>query len=173
MEQEINYGSLDVIGVLFSEVEYDAEGNVTMESIPIPGWHINSPWKISGWSQYEATPSVPRRVFAGAQTFFYSFQSKEEFESLLEVTDISAPKPIPHTVTRRQALQALFLAGVLDNVQVAIDAIPDPLQRKMIQIEWNDSQTFERNRPTLIGLATALGMSSADLDQLFITANSL
>ena len=80
---------------------------------------------------------------------------------------------IPQTVTRRQARQALLISGHLSSVQPAIDAIPDDLQRGMVQIEWDDSQTFERQRPTLIALATAIGMDSEAIDNLFIQAAQL
>lgn len=80
---------------------------------------------------------------------------------------------VPQSVTRRQARQALRLAGVLDMVQPAIDAIPDPMQRGLMQDEWDDSQTFERQRPALLQLAGALGLTSAQVDQLFVTAAGL
>ena len=80
---------------------------------------------------------------------------------------------VPAKVTRRQARQALLLAGLLDDVQPAINAIPDPVQRGLAQIEWDDSQEFERNRPLLIQLGAALGLDSAALDQLFIAAHAL
>lgn len=85
----------------------------------------------------------------------------------------SAPPPIPQSVTRRQARQALLLAGLLDNVQPALDAIPDATQRRLMQIEWDDSQEFHRNRPALLALAGALGLNSSQIDQLFITAAGL
>lgn len=84
-----------------------------------------------------------------------------------------APVPVPASVTRRQARQALLLAGLLDEVQPAIDAIPDSVQRRMAQIEWDDSQEFFRDRPLLIMLATAIGLDAGALDQLFITAAGL
>lgn len=80
---------------------------------------------------------------------------------------------VPASVTRRQARQALLLAGLLDSVQPAIDAIPDATQRGLAQIEWDDSQEFERNRPMLISLATAIGLTSEQIDELFITAAGL
>ena len=80
---------------------------------------------------------------------------------------------VPQTVTRRQARQALLLAGLLDNVQPAIDSIADPVQRSMAQIEWDDSQQFERKRPLLIALAAALGLGEEALDNLFIQAAQL
>lgn len=80
---------------------------------------------------------------------------------------------VPQSVTRRQARQALLLAGLLDNVQPAIDSIADPVQRSMAQIEWDDSQQFERKRPLLISLAAALGLGEEALDNLFIQAAQL
>lgn len=80
---------------------------------------------------------------------------------------------VPQVVTRRQARQALLLAGRLQDVQPAIDAIADPVQRSMVQIEWDDSQEFQRTRPTLIALATAIGMTAQDLDNLFTQAAQL
>ena len=63
------------------------------------------------------------------------------------------------SVTRRQAKQALLLAGKLSLVQPAIDAIADATQRALV--------------PTLISLATALGMTAQDLDELFAAAAAL
>lgn len=80
---------------------------------------------------------------------------------------------VPASVTRRQARQALLLAGLLGNVQSAIDAIPDSTQRGMAQIEWDDSQAFERNRPLLIQIGVALGLDDAGLDALFVQAAAL
>ena len=85
----------------------------------------------------------------------------------------NAPPPVPQSVTRRQALSALLLADKLDSVQPAIDAIPDATQRGLMQIEWDESQTFERTRPALLQMAAALGMTDVELDQLFITAATL
>lgn len=86
---------------------------------------------------------------------------------------VAPPPSVPTEVTRRQAKQALLINGLLANVKPAIDAIPDPTQRAMIQIEWDDSQVFERNRPALIALGSALGLGSAELDALFIQAATL
>lgn len=80
---------------------------------------------------------------------------------------------VPAKVTRRQARQALLIAGLLDDVQPAINAIADPMQRGLAQIEWDDAQEFERHRPLLIQLATALGLDDEALDNLFIQAGGL
>lgn len=79
----------------------------------------------------------------------------------------------PEKVTARQAVQALISVNKLHLVQPAIDAIADPVQRAMVQAEWDKSQDFERSRPTLIALATAIGIDAAGLDALFIAAEDL
>lgn len=80
---------------------------------------------------------------------------------------------VPQKVSARQAHQALILAGLYDNVQAAIDAIPDGTQRAMTRAEWDKSNEFERSRPLLIQLAEAIGLDSEALDNLFITAAQL
>lgn len=92
------------------------------------------------------------------------------------VNFISPPPPppaVPETVTRRQAKQALAINGKLSLVQPAIDAIPDAAQRTLIQIEWDDSQEFQRNRASVIGIGTAIGLTSSELDDLFRQAVTL
>lgn len=139
------------------------------------GYHVNTTYAVADWAAFKVTPAAPRRVFGGGATHYYTFADAAEFEAELDTADMSIPvvPVIPQTVTRRQARQALLLAGLLRNVQSAIDGIADPVQRGMAQIEWDDSQAFERNRPLLIALGTALGLDSAELDQLFITASGL
>ena len=84
-----------------------------------------------------------------------------------------APPPVPQTVTRRQARQALLLEGLLDDVPVAIAAIPDETERRMAQIEWEDSLEFVRSRPLVIQIGAALGLDAAALDALFTHAANL
>jgi len=80
---------------------------------------------------------------------------------------------VPPKVTRMQARQALVIKGAFAAVQPAIDSIPDATQRQLMQIEWEDSLFFERNRPSLNMLASKIGLTSDGLDDLFILANTL
>ncbi|RYF70866.1 MAG: hypothetical protein EOO22_13575 [Comamonadaceae bacterium] len=82
------------------------------------------------------------------------------------------PNPVPAEVTMRQARLALLGAGKLALVAPAIAALPEP-QRSAAQIEWEYSATVERNRPFVLTLGAALGLSAAQLDQLFIVAATL
>ena len=82
------------------------------------------------------------------------------------------PPPVPAEVTMRQARLALHAADLLASVEAAIDALPDP-PRAAARIEWDHSQTVQRHRGIVQQLGAALGMSSAQLDALFIAAGNI
>lgn len=79
---------------------------------------------------------------------------------------------VPKSVTMRQARLALLQAGLLDDVDVAIAALPSP-QKDQAQIEWEYSQEVFRDKELVQILAPSLGLDDAALDQLFITAAAL
>ena len=84
----------------------------------------------------------------------------------------AAPPVVPAAVTMRQARLALLGAGLLGSVQTAIDGLPSP-QREAAQIEWDYSNELQRDNAFVALLAPALGLTSEQLDALFITAAGL
>ena len=80
-----------------------------------------------------------------------------------------APVPIPQSVTMRQARLALLGAGLLDDVEAAIAALPSP-QKEAARIEWEYSQEVQRHNGFVSVLAPALGMTDEQTDALFVTA---
>jgi len=83
----------------------------------------------------------------------------------------TTPEPeivVPQVVTMRQARLALHTAGLLSTVDAAVASADDTTK-----IEWEYSQELKRNWPTLLSLTTALGMTSGQVDDLFILAATL
>lgn len=72
------------------------------------------------------------------------------------------------SVTPRQAKLALLEIGLLDDVEAAITAAG-----RAAQIEWENALSFERTNPLLSSLCNSLGLTSEQLDGLFVTASSL
>lgn len=113
------------------------------------------------------------------------FDVLNSWEKQRQADEAATPDPdpvpvggVPQEVTRRQALQQLAIMGLLDTVVAIIDAIPDATQRTMAKIEWDESQTFQRNRPLLVQLALGvspggLGLTAEQLDQMFVDAAKL
>lgn len=80
--------------------------------------------------------------------------------------------PVPEAITPRQAKIALLHAGLLDDVETAISAIPDETTRRIAQIEWEYAQEVRRDWPLLVAVAGQMGLADEQVDDLFrIAAN--
>lgn len=86
--------------------------------------------------------------------------------------NITVPPQVPQRVTMRQARLALLGAGLLPQVEGAINALPEPPQTAA-RIEWDFSSEVFRDREFVNMLGAGLGLTSTQIDQLFITAASL
>lgn len=76
--------------------------------------------------------------------------------------------PVPISVTPRQAQLALHAAGLLDDVEAAVDAADRP-----IQIAWRAATEYRRDDPVVAALGSAIGLSAAQVDDLFRVAATL
>lgn len=76
---------------------------------------------------------------------------------------------VPAFVTMRQARIQLSLSGLLSTVNAAIAAMPGT-EGDLARIEWEFSSTVERDRPFVNAMIPVLGITSEQLDDLFIQA---
>ena len=68
-------------------------------------------------------------------------------------------------VSRFQAMASLLDAGLLSQVNTALaDAGP------LAQLAWAEATEFRRNSPTIAGLASGLGLTDTQVDDLFRAA---
>jgi hypothetical protein len=80
--------------------------------------------------------------------------------------------PVPDSVSARQIRLWLIRHGIsLAQVEAAIDAIPDPLQRDAVRVEWEYAPYIERSHPMLPPIAQALGLP--DIDAAFREAATI
>ena len=81
--------------------------------------------------------------------------------------------PVP-ALTRRQFRLALVTNGYsLTDIEALITQIEDNMQHQIIQIEWQDATVFERNNSNLLTMAVIMGLSSAQIDELWEQAATL
>lgn len=75
------------------------------------------------------------------------------------------PAPyVPQTITRFQGKAVLTQRGLLAQVEAAVAASTEPL----IQLAWVECLTFERNSAMVLGITQQLGLTPAEVDQMFI-----
>ena len=79
---------------------------------------------------------------------------------------------VPPAITMRQARLTLLAAGLLDDVEAAINALPEP-QKSAAKIEWEYSNEVQRHNGFVSALAPALGLSEAQLDTMFIQGSQI
>lgn len=80
----------------------------------------------------------------------------------------AAPPAVPQVITMRQARLALYNAKVLDQVNAAVTAAQPP-----DQIWWEYSTEVHRQHPLVLQITAGLGMTSDQVDALFIAAAAL
>ena len=75
---------------------------------------------------------------------------------------------VPESVTPFQAKAALMQAGLLGQAEALVAAAGG-----VTKLAWAEALEFKRTSPTLINLAQALGLTSAELDNLFRVASGI
>ena len=79
---------------------------------------------------------------------------------------------VPAAVTMRQARLALLGAGLLGDVDAAIQSLPSP-EKEAARIEWEYAAEVHRTSGLIPMMGAALGLNDSELDVLFIAAARL
>jgi hypothetical protein len=83
---------------------------------------------------------------------------------------VAPPPPIPASVTRFQALATLSAAGHLPAIRTYIATLD---QDNITRLAWENAADWERSSPTLAALATMLGLTDTEVDDLFVAASQV
>lgn len=86
------------------------------------------------------------------------------------IEDVVHVDPVPASVSRAQGKAALINAAKWDDVLTFVADIQDPAQKSLADVALNDTQDWRRDSPFLNQCADALGITSAELDALFVAA---
>ena len=90
----------------------------------------------------------------------------------MQADEMALRDPIPKVISMRQARLALLGAGLLPGVDAAIAAMPGT-DGDAARIEWEYAQEVRRDSPLLAGMIAALGLTSEQVDGLFVAAAAL
>lgn len=146
------------LNVLFSEV-------ITEEDLAYHGVFPVAQVDPAAGPGQVAVPGMPVQV-DGEWTQTWTLRDETPEEVAAKIAE-----SVPQSVTRRQGLQALYLAGVTEAmIEAKIIELLDGNERALALIEFRTSQTFERNRQLVIQMGAAFGL---DLNAIFTTAHSI
>ena len=84
------------------------------------------------------------------------------------------PVVVPASVSMKSARKALILAGIpMATINAAFDAIPDETQKELAKVDWEFSSVVRRDSPLVASMASALGLTDAEVDGLFVAASQI
>ena len=81
----MNYQILGELQSPTGEFTTDPEGFEIPVMETIEGFHVNTTEAIEGADEYRVSPTVPRVVYAGVETFFYLFPDEDTFRTFIPV----------------------------------------------------------------------------------------
>lgn len=84
--------------------------------------------------------------------------------------DPPAEVRIPESVTRFQAKAALTNAGLIGQIDALMS---DPATPELYVLAWSETLHFERNSPSVLAIAGAIGLTESQIDDLFLSAASI
>lgn len=126
---------------------------------------INDPEKLALYeSVYDISPCEIDDGEGGTTTYTPPFKFGMLAESKL---------PVPESVTSRQGMEQLIRSGLDEQVDAAIDAIEDPLERKLVRNWLDKADVWERHNPQFISMAATLGLTPGQTDDYVRQADLL
>lgn len=94
--------------------------------------------------------------------------SVEYVEEIIEDYTTSQTEPPITEISTAQGHLALIEYGKYQAAVDYIEAIPDPVEKLKAEVNFYRRNDWQRSNPTLLALAQGLGISDAELDQMFI-----
>lgn len=110
-------------------------------------------------TRYKATAQGQIPFTADEEAEWDAMEAAQKARELIPV--------VPDEITMRQARLVLLGAGLLAKINDAIAKLPEPL-KSAATIEWEYSGTVKRRNGFVEQLAPVLGLTSEQLDNLFI-----
>jgi hypothetical protein len=115
-----------------------------------------------------ATETAPPQTEQG-QYAEWDFETESwEVKSIPDQPEPPSPT-VPISITPRQGMLMLSRAGLLASVNAAIDAI-EGQPGEEARIDFERANEWRRDWPLINALASGIGLTSEQIDQMFITA---
>jgi hypothetical protein len=81
---------------------------------------------------------------------------------------------VPKSVTLKAARKAIILSGVgMADIDGALNTIPDQITREIAKVDWEFSEAIERDSPLVFMMSQVLGLTSEQVDELFLSASNI
>lgn len=93
--------------------------------------------------------------------------TEQGYDTLKDTMPVNR-RSLPSSITMRQARLILSAYGLLAAINESMTNAPE-----VFKIEWQYASNIERKSPVVYALATSLGLTDKQLDEMFLSAASL
>lgn len=134
------------------------------------GWHSN---EFSLANARIADAELPDNWIGGAFRFVggvWLIHDQAAYDAGVSATTAARRAAVPQVVSKAQGKAVLISAGLWPAVLAYVAAIADPTDKALAEVALHDTQEWRRDSLFLNSAASALGLTNANLDQLFIDA---
>lgn len=116
---------------------------------------------------HEAVSADAPELFVGGALRYDGEWSIHNRAALDEHLTMLRKMETPKSISARQARLVLLGAGLLDEIEALLST------HRAYQIEWEYATEFDRDHPLIVEIATQLGLSDEEVDNLFIAGGTL
>lgn len=151
----------------------------TILNVINPQWANNEQTMINVMVEFEETPELGLHPFSAminsSTPYGQEVWNRVTAGEFGEIAEYVEPPPLPpEPLTRRQLRLGLLAGGILSSdVEAAIADIPNPTDKAVAEIEWQDATQYERNHPLLEMVGQMLGLSTEQIDAMWEHALTL
>lgn len=140
---------------------------------PLDGYEMILPTQPPLTGRLEkAAPGTPEQIDGmWHETWVIEPLTPDEVLQVEEAERVNASIPLA-PVTMRQARLAMLHAGILDDVESTL-ATMEGDEGRAARIDWEFAQEVRRDWHLVNALGTRLGMTEAQIDDLFVFAGSI
>lgn len=161
------------VETIFTELECAFWINVVTQTIHAQIARVPNPLLIYGPSDFAAVAADLPEHHCERVMEVLGGDPAQALQALCNGTALPPMPPrVPREIPNWRAKVILASMGLLKTVEAAIAALPEP-DRTVASLAWGGDAKLARRGKTVLGLAAALGLSSDQIDQLFIAAEAL
>lgn len=128
-------------------------------------------------SNFEINATVEKMIETDAAPTFYinkwNGATWVEMATEAQITEFKKNK-IPQNISKMNLRIQLILQNInLNSITEIINMIPDVVERNIVLQKWESAVYFERDNATLNKMANLLGITSQQLDTIFINGQNI
>ena len=129
--------------------------------------------KIS--EEWDLTEILPTEEELKYISLMFDFSTNKYYEGATAEEMAEEKKLIvPGSISQMKLRMQLILSGIsIASIYAMIEQIPDQMQKELIYAKWEYAVIFDRNDATLNQMVQLLGITSEQLDDIFINGNKL